>query len=70
MAQLSTSWLKDCSIGLVVNTNVFNTQYYNNGFVYDCGYSKDEQGNLTAYNELRVFPQAPIHLMGTLSLRF
>ncbi len=69
MAQLSTSWLKDCSIGLVVN-NVFNTQYYNNGFVYDCGYSKDEQGNLTAYNELRVFPQAPIHLMGTLSLRF
>ncbi|KGN95389.1 TonB-dependent receptor [Porphyromonas crevioricanis] len=67
--RLPVSWVEDFSLGLTVN-NLFNTEYSSNAYVYDTGYVKGEDGKLTAYNDLRVFPQAPIHLMGSVSIRF
>lgn len=62
-------YTKGCAVSLLVN-NLFDTRYNNNAYIYDGGYTVDEEGHKTEFTELRVFPQAPIHLMGAFTINF
>lgn len=65
----SLPYTKGCAVTLMVN-NLFNTKYNNNAYIYDGGYTVDKEGKKTEFTELRVFPQAPINLMGALTINF
>jgi len=56
------------SVQLSVN-NLFNEKYETNGWVWSC-YYRQADGSLEPYTEKSYFPQAGIHLMTNVSLRF
>ena len=59
---------KQWAIHLSIN-NVFNEKYETNGWVWSC-YYRQSDGGLEPYTEKSYFPQAGIHLMTNVSLRF
>ena len=58
-----TKWTKDLSLNFMI-ANLFNTQYITNAWVYRY-VSEGEEGVLDGY-----FPQAGIHVMGGVRVRF
>ena len=56
------------SVQLSVN-NLFNEIYETNGWVWSC-YYRQADGSLEPYTEKSYFPQAGIHLLANVSLRF
>jgi iron complex outermembrane receptor protein len=60
--------LKRLSVNLSIN-NLFNEKYESNGWVWSC-YSRQANGSLEPYTVKSYFPQAGIHWMGNVMLRF
>ncbi len=58
--------IKDWRLSLMVN-NLFDKKYYSNGWVYDMGVRADGS---TLYNDLRLYPQAGIHVLAGTTLTF
>ena len=56
------------SVNLSVN-NLFNAKYETNGWIWSC-YYRQADGSLEPYTEKSYFPQAGIHVMTNVSLRF
>ena len=59
---------KQLSVQLSVN-NLFNEKYETNGWVWSC-YYRQADGSLEPYTEKSYFPQAGIHIMTNIALRF
>ncbi|WP_329903378.1 TonB-dependent receptor [Porphyromonas pogonae] len=60
--------LANCNLGLQVN-NLFNKDYSSNGYVYDNGFVQKGQ-SLEEYSDIRLFPQAGTHVLGSLTITF
>lgn len=58
--------LKQMRIGISVY-NIFNEEYENNGYA-GSGYYIDENGNKQIYRYAGYAAQAPIHIMGSISI--
>jgi iron complex outermembrane receptor protein len=59
---------KRLSVQLSIN-NLFNEEYETNGWVWSC-YYRQADGSLEPYTEKSYFPQAGVHIMTNVSLRF
>jgi len=59
---------KGLSVYLSIN-NLFNEKYESNGWLWSC-YYRQADGSLTPYTEKSYFPQAGIHVMTNVSVRF
>ena len=60
--------LKNLRIGFSIY-NLFNEEYENNGYA-GAGYYFDENGNNKIYRYAGYAAQAPIHIMGSISIKF
>ena len=66
--RLSYDFGKRLSVNLSVN-NIFNEKYETNGWLWSC-YYRQTDGNPEPYTEKSYFPQAGIHLLANIQLRF